>query len=335
MIAGGLLHRQMKLLFGAFAVSSVAAFAQPASTGSGQAYPVKPIRLLIGFAPGGGTDVASRVLTHHLTEKFGQPIVIDYRPGAAGTVGNALAAKATPDGYTWIMTAAGPHVIAPSYYRSLPYDPFRDFAAIAMVSISPYLLVVHPSVDAKTVPELVTWLRKRATPSAYATAGAGTPSHLASELFKMMSKVELTHVPYKGAAPALMDIIGGQVQLGFSDITISGPHLTSGRLRALATSGSTRTPLAPHLPTVAESGLPGFEALVWYGLVGPRGMPDAVVRQVNTEVSRLLNLAEVRERYATLGATPTPGTPADFSAQIKRDFDKWAKVMKSAGIRQE
>ncbi len=321
------MHRKMKLLLGAFAVSSVTAFAQP--------YPTKPIRLLIGFAPGGGTDVAARVLTQHLTEKFGQPNVIDYRPGAGGTVGNALAAKATPDGYTWLMIATGPHVIAPSYYRSLPYDPFRDYAAIAMVSISPYLLVVHPSVDAKTVPELVAWLRKRTTPAAYSTAGAGTPSHLASELFKMMLKVEMTHVRYKDAAPALMDVIGGQVQLGFSDIIISGPHLASGRLRALATSGSTRTPLAPELPTVAESGLPGFEGLVWYGLLGPKGMPDAVVRQVNAEVSRLLGLAEVRERYATLGATPTPGTPADFSGQIKRDYDKWAKVIQSGGIRQE
>ncbi len=329
------MHRALKLLFGTFALSAVTAFAQPASTGQGQAYPTKPIRLLIGFAPGGGTDVASRVLTHHLTEKFGQPIVIDYRPGAAGTVGNALAAKATPDGYTWLMTAAGPHVVAPSYYRSLPYDPFRDFTALAMVSISPYLLVIHPSVDAKTVPELVAWLRKRATPAAYSTAGAGTPSHLASELFKMITKVELTHVPYKGAAPALMDVIGGQVQLSFSDIIVSAPHLTSGRLRALATSGSTRTPLAPELPTVAESGLTGFEALVWYGLVGPKGMPDAVVRKVNAEVSRLLGLAEVRERFASLGATPTPGTPADFAAQIKRDYDKWATVMKSAGIRQD
>jgi len=300
-----------------------------------QPYPTKPIRLLIGFAPGGGTDVTARVLTQQLYEKFGQPIVIDYRPGAGGTTGNALAAKATADGYTWLMTAAGPHVIAPSYYRSLPYDPFRDYTAMAMVSISPYLLLVHPSIDAKTVPELVASLRKRATPAAYSTAGAGTPSHLASELLKMMTKVELTHVPYKGAAPALMDIIGGQVQLGFSDITISAPHLTSGRLRALATSGSTRTPLAPDLPTVAESGLPGFEALVWYGLVGPKGMPDAVVRRVNTEVNRLLGLAEVRERYALLGATPTPGKPEDFAAQIKRDYDKWARVMKAAGIKQD
>lgn len=337
------MQHAMKLLFCVFTFSAVAVHAQPASTGpvpsvskgAGQAYPTKPIRLLIGFAPGGGTDVTSRVLTPQLTEKFGQPIVIDYRPGAGGTVGNALAAKATPDGYTWLMTAVGPHVVAPSYYRSLPYDPFRDFTAVSLVSIGPYLLVVHPSVDAKTVPELVAWLRKRATPAAYATAGAATPSHLASELFKMMTKVALTHVPYKGAAPALMDIVGGQVQLGFSDIIISAPHLASGRVRALATSGSTRTPLAPDLPTVAESGLPGFDALVWYGLVGPKGMPDAVVRQVNAEVSRLLTLAEVKERYATLGATPTPGTPADFSAQIKRDYDKWAKVMQAAGIRQE
>ena len=312
-----------------------APFALCAAVAQAQQYPAKPIRLLIGFAPGGGTDVASRVLTHHLTEKFGQPIVIDYRPGAGGTVGNALAAKATPDGYTWLMTATGPHVIAPSYYRSLPYDPFRDYTAMAMVSISPYLLVVNSSIDVKTVPDLVAWLRKRATPATYSTAGAGTPSHLSAELFKMMLKVDMTHVPYKGAAPALMDIIGGQVQLGFSDIIISSPHISSGRIRALATSGSTRTPLAPELPTVAESGLPGFEGLVWYGLVGPKGMPDAVVRLVNGEVSRLLRLPEVRDRYATLGATPTPGTPGDFSAQIQRDFEKWAKVMRAGGIRQE
>ena len=326
-IAGDILHRALTILLGMSGLFASLAYAQP--------YPTKPIRLLIGFAPGGGTDVAARVLTTPLTEKFGQPIVIDYRPGAGGTVGNGLAAKATPDGYTWLMTATGPHVIGPSYYRSLPYDPFRDFSAIAMASISPYLLVVHHSVEAKSVSELVAWLRKRATPAAYSTAGAGTPSHLASELFKMMAKVEMTHVPYKGAAPALLDVIAGQVQLGFSDIIISGPHLTSGRVRALATSGSTRTPLAPDLPTVAESGLPGFEGLVWYGLVGPKGMPDTVVRQVNGEVSRLLRLPEVRERYATLGATPTPGTPEDFAAQIKRDYDKWAKVMKSSGIRQE
>ena len=312
-----------------------APFALCAAVAQAQQYPAKPIRLLIGFAPGGGTDVASRVLTHHLTEKFGQPIVIDYRPGAGGTVGNALAAKATPDGYTWLMTATGPHVIAPSYYRSLPYDPFRDYTAMAMVSISPYLLVVNSSIDVKTVPDLVAWLRKRATPATYSTAGAGTPSHLSAELFKMMLKVDMTHVPYKGAAPALMDIIGGQVQLGFSDIIISSAHISSGRIRALATSGNTRTPLAPELPTVAESGLPGFEALVWYGLVGPKGMPDAVVRLVNGEVSRLLRLPEVRDRYATLGATPTPGTPGEFSAQIQRDFEKWAKVMKAGGIRQE
>jgi tripartite-type tricarboxylate transporter receptor subunit TctC len=233
------------------------------------------------------------------------------------------------------MTATGPHVIGPSYYRSMAYDPFRDFTAIAMASISPYLLVVHPSVEAKSVAELVTWLRKRATPAAYSTAGAGTPSHLTAELFKMSAKVQITHVPYKGALPALLDIIGGQVQLGFSDIIISGPHLTSGRLRALATSGSTRTPLAPELRTVAEAGVPGFEGLVWYGLVGPKGIPEPIVKRVNAEVSRLLGTAEVRERYAALGATPTPGTPADFAAQIKRDYDKWAQVMQDAGIKQE
>lgn len=232
------------------------------------------------------------------------------------------------------MTATGPHVIAPSLYRTLPYDPFRDYAPIAMVSVSPYLLLVHPSVEAHSVPELVRWLRNRPVPASYSSAGAGTPGHLASELLKAMTKVEINHIPYKGAAPALTDLMGGQVQLGFSDMTISAPHLKSGR-RAIAISSATRSPLAPNLPTVAESGLPGFEALVWYGLLGPAGTPPSIVRQVNAEVVRVLNLPETRERLGTLGATASPGSPEAFAAQIKRDYDKWAAVIESAGIKLE
>jgi tripartite-type tricarboxylate transporter receptor subunit TctC len=300
-----------------------------------QSYPTKPIRLVIGFPPGGGTDVTARTITQRLTEKFGHPIVIDYRPGAAGTVGNGIAAKSTADGYTWLMTASGPHVIAPSLYRSLPYDIFRDYAPIALVSTSPYLLLVHPSVDAKSVPDLVRWLRSRPAPASYSSAGAGTPGHLASELLKSMTKVEINHIPYKGAAPALVDLMGGQVQLGFSDMTISAPHMKSGRLRAIAISSANRSPLAPELPTVAESGLPGFEALVWYGLLGPAGTPAGIVRYVNAEVVRVLGLAETKERFAALGATPSPGSPEDFAEQIKRDYDKWAAVIRSAGIKLE
>lgn len=298
-------------------------------------YPTKPIRLIIGFPAGGGTDVTARTITQRLSEKFGQPIVIDYRPGAGGTVGNGIAAKATPDGYTWLMSATGPHVIAPSLYRTLPYDPFRDYAPIAMVSTSPYLLLVHPSVEAKSVSELIRWLRQRPTPASYSSAGNGTPGHLASELLKSMSKVGINHIPYKGAAPALVDIMGGQVQMGFSDMTISAPHLKSGRLRALAISSATRSPLAPDLPTVAESGLPGFEALVWYGLLGPAGTPATLVGQVNAEVVRVLQLAETRERFAALGATASPGTPEQFATQIKSDYDKWADVIRNAGIKLE
>jgi tripartite-type tricarboxylate transporter receptor subunit TctC len=297
-----------------------------------QNYPTKPIRLIIGFPAGGGTDVTARTITQRLSETFGQPIVIDYRPGAGGTVGNGVAAKSTPDGYTWLMSATGPHVIAPSLYRSLPYDPFRDYTPIAMVSTSPYLLLVHPSVEARSVGELVRWLRDRSAPASYSSAGAGTPGHLASELFKSMTKVRIDHIPSKGAAPALTDLMGGQVHMGFSDMTISAPHLKSGRLRVLAISSGTRSPLAPDLPTVAESGLPGFEALVWYGLLGPAGTPASVVRQVNTEVVRVLKLAETQQRFAALGATASPGSAEEFAAQIKRDYDKWAAVIKSAGI---
>jgi tripartite-type tricarboxylate transporter receptor subunit TctC len=297
-----------------------------------QTYPHKPIRMIIGFAPGGGTDVTARTITPRLTERIGQPIVIDYRPGASGTVGNGLAAKATADGYTWLMTAIGPHVIAPSLYRALPYDTFRDYAPISLASISPYLLLVHPSVDARTVPELLRWLSNRPTPASYATAGPGTPSHLSSELLKSMAKVQMTHIAYKGAAPALIDLIAGQVQIAFSDMLISAPHLNSGRVRALAISSSTRSPLAPNLPTVSESGLPGFEALVWYGLLAPAGTPASIIRLINTETVRILNLPEVKERFATLGATVAPGSPEDFAARIKRDFVKWAEVIKSAGV---
>jgi tripartite-type tricarboxylate transporter receptor subunit TctC len=300
-----------------------------------QNYPTKPIRLIIGFPAGGGTDVTARTITQRLSETFGQPIVIDYRPGAGGTVGNGVAAKSTPDGYTWLMSATGPHVIAPSLYRSLPYDPFRDYTPIAMVSTSPYLLLVHPSVEARSVADLVRWLRGRPTPASYSSAGAGTPGHLASELFKGMTKVSIDHIPYKGAAPALTDLMGGQVHMGFSDMTISAPHLKSGRLRALAISSSTRSPLAPDLPTVAESGLPGFEALVWYGLLGPTGTPASVVRQVNAEVVRVLKLPETQQRFAALGATASPGSAEEFAAQIKRDYDKWAAVIKSADIKME
>ncbi|MGH8637087.1 MAG: Bug family tripartite tricarboxylate transporter substrate binding protein, partial [Burkholderiales bacterium] len=199
------MHRIVQALCG-FAL----ACALPAAA---QSYPTKPIRLIIGFPAGGGTDVTARTITQPLIEKFGQPIVIDYRPGAAGTVGNGVAAKSTPDGYTWLMTATGPHVIAPSLYRSLPYDPFRDYAPIGLVSTSPYLLLVHPSVEARSVAELVRWLRARPTPANYSSAGAGTPGHLASELFKSMTKVSIDHIPYKGAAPALVDLMGGQVQM--------------------------------------------------------------------------------------------------------------------------
>jgi tripartite-type tricarboxylate transporter receptor subunit TctC len=181
----------------------------------------------------------------------------------------------------------------------------------------------------------VRWLRSRQTPASYSSAGAGTPGHLASELFKSMTKVSIDHIPYKGAAPALVDLMGGQVHMGFSDMTISAPHLKSGRLRALAISSSARSPLAPDLPTVAESGLPGFEALVWYGLLGPAGTPPAIVRQVNAEVVRVLKLPETQQRFAALGATASPGSAEEFGAQIRRDYDKWALVIRNAGIKME
>jgi len=305
------------------------------SKGSGQAFPTKPIRLLIGFPPGGGTDVVSRVLTNHLAEKFGQPIVIDYRPGAGGTLGNALAAKATPDGYTWLMTAVGPHVIAPSYYRSLPYDPFRDYAAIAMASISPYLLLVHSSVDAKTVPELVAWLRKRPTPAAYSTAGAGTPSHLASELFKMMSKVELTHVPYKGAAPALIDLLGGHVPLGLTAPTTAIPHIKSGRLRILAVTSAQRSGALPDVPTVAESGAPGFDIVQWYAIWVAAKTPKDIVDKLHTDIVAIIHSPDYKQRQLEAGTDVAGSTAEALAARQKIDIEKYRKIAAAAGIKPE
>jgi tripartite-type tricarboxylate transporter receptor subunit TctC len=241
----------------------LAALAVQASTARAQSYPAKPIRVIVGFAAGGGTDIASRAVAMPLSEAVGQSIVVDNRPGAGGTIGNALAAKATADGYTLLMTANGPHVIAPSLYKSLQYDVFRDYAPISMVATGPYVLLVHPSVTANSVSELMAWLARRSAPAKYASAGQGTPAHLAAELFRAAAKANLTHVPYKGAAPALTALLGNEVEILFSDMPVAAPHLKGGRARALAVTTSTRSALAPDLPTVAETGVLGYEASVW------------------------------------------------------------------------
>ncbi|MEQ1775874.1 MAG: tripartite tricarboxylate transporter substrate binding protein [Burkholderiales bacterium] len=315
-------------------VMAVAALlCMPVSEGLAQSYPSKPIRVIVGFAAGGGTDIASRAVAGPLSEALGQSIVVDNRPGAGGTIGNTLGAKATADGYTLLMTANGPHVIAPSLYQSLTYDVFRDYAPISMVATSPYVLLVHPAVGAHSVSELMVWLGKRSAPAKYSSAGQGTPAHLAGELFRAAAKTNLTHVPYKGAAPALTALLGGEVEMMFCDMPVAAPHLKGGRVRALAVSTPSRSALVPDLPTVSEAGVPGYEASSWYGLLAPAGTPDAVIKRLNVEIVRILDRKDIRDRFASLGSAAASSTPREFSTLIRRDFERWAKVIKDAGIK--
>jgi tripartite-type tricarboxylate transporter receptor subunit TctC len=295
-------------------------------------YPNKPIRLLVGFAAGGGSDIAARILVERLTGELGQSIVVENRPGAGGTIGDAQGARAAPDGYTLLMTANGPHVIAPNLYTNLHYDIFKDFESVSMVATSPYVLMVHPSVPVKTVPELIEWLKKQPKPAAYASAGNGTPAHLAAELFKSMAHVDMLHVPYKGSAPALTDLIAGNVSVLFSDMPVAAPHLKGTSVRALAVTSSTRSPLQPDLPTVAEAALPGFEAVSWYGVLAPAGTPKADVELLNARIVKVLAIPEVQDKYAALGSSAKSSTPAEFDALIRRDYEKWGRVIKDAGI---
>jgi len=300
-----------------------------------QAYPNKSIRVIVGFAPSGGTDIAARILGRKLAEQMGQTVVIDNRPGAGGTIGNALAATAPADGYTLLMTANGPHVIAPSLYASLPYNVFKDYAAISMVSANPYVLVVHPSVPVTSVKEFIAWLKTSPPRANYSSAGNGTPAHLAGELFKSMAGVNMTHVPYKGSAPALTALMGGEVNVLFSDMLAVTPQLGSGKVRALAVTTARRSALAPDLPTIAETGLAGYDVYVWYGLLAPAKTPKAVIARLNTEVVEALKNQEVKDQFTRSGSTAASSTPAAFDAVIKRDYDTWARVIKGAGIKLE
>lgn len=321
----------MRGLFWLFAAALLAG----APTAEAQPWPTKPVRVIVGFAAGGGTDIAARMIGQKLSDALGQPVVIENRPGAGGTTGNLVVAKSPADGYTLLMTAAGPHAIAPSLYPNLQYDVFRDYAPIALVAENQYVLLVHPSVPANSVQELIAWARAQTNPPTYSSAGNGTPAHLAAELFASMAGVKLQHVPYRGAAPALNGLLSGDVHLLFSEISVAMPHLGSDKVKALAVTSLARTPLAPALPTLDESGLKGYEALVWQGLLAPAGTPPEIIRRVNAETVAILSLAEIKERFATLGVVVSPGSPQDFGAVIRRDVDKWAKVIKDAGIKAE
>ncbi len=303
---------------------SAAALAQP--------YPSKPVRIIVNFPAGGVADVYARIIGAKVQEAWGQPVVIENRTGAGGNIGAEAVAKSPPDGYTLNMSAIGPHAVNVSLFSQLPYDPVKDFAAVALVLEAEGLLVVHPSVPANSVAELITYARANPGKLTFASAGTGTASHLAGELFKTMAKVDMTHVPYKGNVPAITDLLAGQTSLLFATMPTVLPHAKTGKLRALATIGAERSLAAAELPTVAET-LPGFEVNNWIGLFAPAGTPTPIVQRWNAEVLRIMQLAEIQARLPVEGARFAPNSPEQFAQFVKSEIAKWASVVKASGAR--
>ena len=297
-----------------------------------QTYPAKTVKIIVPFPPGGAIDALARLLSQKMSESWGQPVVVENRPGAGGIIGTDAGAKGAPDGYTLTMGAVSTHAINAGLYKKLPYDPVKDFAAVAPVAIVPNLLVVNPSLGVSTVAELIALARSKPGQLSYASAVAGTTLHISCELFKSLTKVDILHVPYKGSGPAVADVIGGQVPIMCDSITSSQPHIRSGKLKVLAITSAARSSTMPQVPTLAESGVPGYEMHPWFGLFAPAGTPAAVVGKLNAEVARILALADVRERLFAIGAEPMSASPEQFSAMVRADVDKWGKLVRAAGI---
>ncbi len=299
------------------------------------AFPEKSVRFVVGFTPGGPSDILARALGQKLAERWSQQVVIDNRPGAGGNLAAEAVAKSAPDGYTWLLGNNSILATNQSLYRNLPYDPVKDFAPVALVAIQPNILVVNPSVPATSVSELVSYLKKNPGKVNYASSGSGAAAHLAGELFKAMAGVDIVHVPYKGAQPALTDVIAGQVQMMFATSASVIPYIKANRLRALAVTTAQRSASVPELPTVSEAGVPGFEATTWHGVVVPAATPSGLIELLNKQINSALEEKDLKDRLTSLGAEIAIGTPQEFAGYIKRETPKWAKVVKDSGARPE
>ena len=297
------------------------------------AWPSKPIRIVVPFPPGGTTDILARAAAQKMTEAWKEQAVIDNRPGAGGNIGAELVAKAPADGYTMLMGTVGTHAINASLYAKMPYDHVKDFAPVILVAAVPNVMVVHPSVPAATVAEFIAWAKANPGKVNFASSGSGTSIHLAGELFKTQTGLAMTHVPYKGSAPAIADLIGGQVQVMFDNLPSALPQIRGGKLRALAVTSRERANALPDVPTVAESGLPGFEASSWFGLLAPTGTPREVVVRVNAEIARWLASSDAKDKLASQGAIAAGGTPEDFVSHIAAETAKWQKVVRESGAK--
>ncbi len=298
-------------------------------------FPVKPVRIVIGFSPGGYIDLTSRLVAGPLAAALGQQVVVDNRSGAGGVVGTEIAARAAPDGYTLTIGSIGTHAINQTLYRKLPYHVIKDFQPVARLSDAPNILAVHPSFPAKSVKELVTLAKARPGQIMYASAGAGTSTHIAAVLFEYLGHVKLVHIPYKGGGPAIVDVVAGQGPVTVATAASVSPQTRSGRLRGLGITGSQRSALLPDLPTIAEAGLPGYEMINWLGLFAPAGTPRAIVEKLSGEAIRIVRLPEVSEKLNAQGAEPSPLTTDEFTPFVKREVDKWARIVTLTGMTAE
>lgn len=300
-----------------------------------QNYPAKAIRIVVPVATGGIADYYSRVFSAKLLEAWGQPVVVENRAGGGGNIGSEVVAKSPPDGYTLLMGFVGPQAVNQFLFKAMPFDAQTAFAPVVMVIEAEGLLAVHPSLPVTTVAELLALARNKPGTLSYASGGVGTASHLAGELFKSMTKADMVHIPYKGNAPAIADVIGGQTQLTFATLPTVIPHVRAGKLRGIAVVGSSRSAAAPQLPTIAESGVPGFAVNNWIGLFAPAGTPPEIVRKLNAEVMRIMRLPDISRRMEVEGERFTPNTPEEFAAFVRTETAKWEKVVRDAGLKAE
>ena len=310
------------------------ALGSPLGPALAQSYPDRPVHMIVPFAAGGPADVYARVVGQYLSETLKQPFIIEDRPGAGSIIGTDAVAKAAPDGYT-LLVMSNTHTTNESLFSHKPFELMRDFVPVAPINYSDLVMVVHPSVPASTLKEFIALAKAKPGGLNYASSGPGTPYHMAGELFKAMSGTDIVHVAYKGSSGARNDILGGQVQMMFDAITTMAPNVRAGQVRALGTTGTKRSTVLPDVPTIAEAGVPGYEATIWLGIMAPKGTPQAIVDKLNAEIRKVVNLPDVKQQWAVQGAEPMVMTPAEFDAYLRKDIEKWANVVKISGAKVE
>jgi tripartite-type tricarboxylate transporter receptor subunit TctC len=320
--------------FAIIAGAAAAALLWNAPVGA-QNYPAKPVRIIVGLAPGGTTDVFTRILAQRLTESWGQQVIVDNRPGASGMIGGDVVAKAAPDGYTLLVSPQTSLAVAPALYGKAPYDTAKDFAPVTLLGSTPLLMVVHPSFPAKTFAEFMTLAKKPGQQLTFGSGGIGSSPHMAGELLKARLGIQMTHVPYKGESPAIADTMGGQIPIMFGNLPVAVPHVKTGRLRALANTTAKRSPLAPQVPTVAESGVGDFAIATWYGMLAPAGIAADLVMRLQRDSSRVLSQPETRERLTSMGVDVIANSPEEFGAYLRSEIARYTTIVKTAGLKPE